>query len=251
MAVVTLFIQLDIKPPSVNILSKVYKLLRNKEAAIFLFFVTFIGSTWGFIETFITLFLEELNSSRFVMGVSLSVGAISGIPFTIFAGSIERKIGHVNILIIGILVYGLRLVGYSFAPNAYIVLIFESLEGVTSTLLLITITTYASTLSSTELLATMQSTWAALHFSVGRALGSVIGGYLFSGFGSRRAYQIWAITCLIAGTIYTVIHMVYVKSKEQKRRDAMKLSRSAKNITNGTTFKKIDGGQLNPNFTKE
>lgn len=251
MAVVTLFIRLDIKPPAVNIWSKVFKLLRNKEAAIFLIFVTFIGSTWGFIETFIALFLEELNSSRFVMGMSISIAAFSGIPFTIFAGSIERRIGHVSILIIGILVYALRLVGYSFAPNAYVVLAFESLEGVTTTLLLITITTYASTLSSTDLLATMQATWAALHFSVGRALGSVVGGYLFESFGSRASYQIWAIVCLVAGTIYTALHMVYLKGKEQRRREALKLSKTNKDMTNGDTFKKVDAGQLNPSFTKE
>ena len=227
MAVVSFFIDLNIKPPAMELWGKLSKLLRNKEVAILLFYVTFIGSTWGFIETFIVWYLEELNASRFLIGLSFSISAISGIPFNIYAGTIERRIGHVMILIIGIMVYAIRLIGYSFAPNAFVVLAFETLEGITTTLLIVTITTYAAILSTHELLATMQAAWAALHFAVGRALGSVVGGFLFENLGAHQAYQVYALACIVAGTSYTFIYIFYLKGKESKRRsDSVKPNRS-------------------------
>ncbi|XP_074599701.1 major facilitator superfamily domain-containing protein 6-like [Brevipalpus obovatus] len=217
MALVTVFIKLDIKPPATNVMSKLNQLIRSREVVIFLFYVTFIGSTWGFIETFIALFLEELNASRFAMGLCSTVAALSGIPFSIYAGFFERRLGHITILVIGLMVYSVRLLGYSFANNALMVLGFEALEGITTTLMLITITTYASSLSSLDLLTTMQATWAALHFSVGRAMGSMVGGFLFDRFGSRRAYQMWSVACIVAASMYLLLYFTCLRSGKVKK----------------------------------
>lgn len=61
-------------------------------------------------------------------------------------------------------VFAFRLIGYSFSTNSYHVLFFEAFDGFTSTLSIVILTTYASKLSSTDLIATMQAAWAALYF---------------------------------------------------------------------------------------
>lgn len=44
------------------------ELVRNSEVVVLLVFVTVIGTTWGFIETFIVLYLQQLNASRTTIG---------------------------------------------------------------------------------------------------------------------------------------------------------------------------------------
>lgn len=201
MAFICVFIDLDVKAPSVKVWSKLGLLLKRPEVVLFLFFCGLIGCVWGFIETFIAWLLEELQASRTLIGFNFTVAAIVGIPFNVYAGSFEKRFGHVPIIIFGIFVYGIRCIGYSFATEAYHVVMFEVLDGITNTLVIVVMTTYASKLSSSDLIATMQAAWAAMHFSVGRSLGSMIGGILMQMIGPSMTYMVsyfpnkFSITC--------------------------------------------------------
>lgn len=190
MALICVFVNLDGKPPSMKVWSKLGNLLQRPEVSLFLFFCGLIGCVWGFIETFITWLLEELHASRTLIGLNMTIAALVGIPFNLFAGQFEKRFGHVPIIIFGIFVYAIRCIGYSFATQAYQVILFEVLDGITTTLLIVTMTTYASKLSSTDLIATMQAAWAAMHFSVGRSLGSLIGGVLMENLGPSMTYLV-------------------------------------------------------------
>jgi len=71
MAAVALVVDLNAKAPSLQIWKKLGQLAKNREALTLLVFVTIIGSTWGFIETFIVWFLQELKASRTLIGFRL------------------------------------------------------------------------------------------------------------------------------------------------------------------------------------
>jgi MFS_1 like family len=51
---------------------------------LFAFFVA--GFLWGFFDNFFFWLMEDLGSTKFLMGMSLSVGTIAGIPITLFSG---------------------------------------------------------------------------------------------------------------------------------------------------------------------
>lgn len=228
MACVALVVDLDGKPPSLKIWKKLAELVRNKEVGTLLVFVTIIGTTWGFIETFIIWYLQELHASRTLMGFCFTVAALSGIPFTIGAGYLERRFGHVPILIVGLAAYAVRLLGYSFATNAYHILGLELLEGITTSLVVVTITTYSTILSTHELVATMQATWAALHFAVGRALGSATGGYLMEWIGPSRTYRTFAVMCTVSAVVYLTIYIKGgLRSNELERRRQLRKASNA------------------------
>ncbi|KAI1280628.1 Major facilitator superfamily domain-containing protein 6 [Halotydeus destructor] len=223
MAAVALSVDMKCKTPSVEIWARVTQLIRNKEVAILLVFVTIIGSIWGFIETFIVWYLQELQASRTMIGLTFTISALSGIPFTIMAGWLQKKFGHVPILIIGLSAYSIRLLGYSYATTAYQVLALETLEGITSSLVIVIITTYSTVLSTHDLVATMQATWAALHFSVGRAIGSGTGGVLMDNLGPVVTYRIYAFVCVLSAMTYLVIYLRWLRKKElERRRDGNK-----------------------------
>ena len=64
---------------------------------IFMFLIIFFmcGSIWGFLESYLFWFLEDLGSTKLTMGISLAVGTIAGIPLTIASGAIIKKLGSV------------------------------------------------------------------------------------------------------------------------------------------------------------
>ena len=65
----------------------------------------------GYIETYIFLYLEELKGDKFVMGLTLTVSGLSGLPALLLSDKIFRKIGHPNVQVLGFYVYVIRLIG--------------------------------------------------------------------------------------------------------------------------------------------
>lgn len=222
MAVIALIVKMDVKPPTLHVWRNLGKLLKNFEVDTLLFYCTFIGSCWGFLETFFLWFMEALGASKSLMGLTFTVGAVSGIPVTLVAGALARKVGHVPLIVFGLFVYCGRFIGYSYIKTPYEALGLEALECITMGLMMITLTTYANILAGKELVATMQATWAALHFSVGRALGSVIGGFLMDEFGTRITYRIFSASCVVMGILYLLIYRIWFVKKRNTNNSGVK-----------------------------
>ena len=60
-----------------------------------MFLVAFFicGSVWGFLESYLFWFLEDLGSTKLTMGLSLAVGTIAGVPLTIGSAFIIGRLG--------------------------------------------------------------------------------------------------------------------------------------------------------------
>ena len=60
-----------------------------------MFLVVFFicGSVWGFLESYLFWFLEDLGSTKLTMGLSLAVGTIAGVPLTIGSAFIIGRLG--------------------------------------------------------------------------------------------------------------------------------------------------------------
>lgn len=69
------------------------------------------GTAWGYIESFLFWLLQDLGASRSLMGVTVTVGGIAGIPLLVLSGPIIARLGHANVLFIGFVFYAVRLFG--------------------------------------------------------------------------------------------------------------------------------------------
>jgi len=72
------------------------------------------GTAWGYIESFLFWLIQDLGGSKSLMGITITVGGIAGIPLLALSGPIISKIGHANVLFIGFVFYAVRLVGKLF-----------------------------------------------------------------------------------------------------------------------------------------
>ena len=65
---------------------------------MFLLVFFICGSVWGFLESYLFWFLEDLGSTKLTMGLSLAVGTIAGVPLTIGSAFIIGRLGYQNLL---------------------------------------------------------------------------------------------------------------------------------------------------------
>lgn len=113
-AITVYLMPLSAKLPADNIFNDIVKILAMPAVVLFIFFLFALGNLWGFIESFLFLYLKDLGAPNYLLGITVTVGTISSMPFLYGAEKITKKIGHVNIIIIAFFAHAGRLVGYSF-----------------------------------------------------------------------------------------------------------------------------------------
>ncbi|XP_077263889.1 uncharacterized protein LOC143898355 [Temnothorax americanus] len=213
--VLMLLINLEFKAPARNVVRDVLTVLRNIETAVLFLACFILGTAWGYIESFLFWLIQDLGGSRSLMGITVAVGGIAGIPLLALSGPIISKIGHANVLFIGFVFYAIRLVGYSLIYDPWLTLIFEALESVTTSLSFTAAVTYAAKLSTTSTDSSIQGLLGGIYYGVGKGSGSLIGGYLIKYFGTRPTYRIFAVVTLVTGIIYFIFNMTYLRKRSQ------------------------------------
>ncbi len=64
---------------------KILQVLRRLDVLAFLTAFLLAGLLWGLMETYLFWFMEDLGASKLLMGGSLAVGTIAGVPISIFS----------------------------------------------------------------------------------------------------------------------------------------------------------------------
>lgn len=201
----------------------------------------FTGCAWGFIESFLFWLLEDLGASKSLMGLTITVGGVVGIPLLVLSGPIVKKIGHANVIFIGFVFYAVRLLGYSLIYNPWLCLIFEAMESITFGLSFTAAVTYAAKLSTVTTDTSIQGMLGGLYYGVGectfsksdekfntkiniigKGVGSLIGGYLIKPIGIRHTFQAFAVVTLIIGLIYFAFYHLYMKQRPSEGTDITK-----------------------------
>ncbi|XP_022246583.1 uncharacterized protein LOC106463396 [Limulus polyphemus] len=230
-AIVSLFVDLSVKVPSEGAIKNLGILLSNIEVNLLLFNVLFLGISWGFLENFLFWFLEsELKSSTLLMGFTLTVGAGTGVPIAIYSTWIIKKVGYVNVIVLAFAAYVIRFMGYSYATNPYMCLIYETMENFTVTLLTVGVTLYCTHLAPLEMLTTIMTLWNNLHFISGRAFGSLSGGFMTEAWGFRETFRIYSYISAGLCVCYFLINVFYLKKRTSSDKAADSFSETKEEL---------------------
>uniref|UniRef100_A0A0K2UEI0 Putative LOC101737216 [Bombyx mori] n=1 Tax=Lepeophtheirus salmonis TaxID=72036 RepID=A0A0K2UEI0_LEPSM len=228
-----LFIDLDFKPPGEKILKGICRVLRNAEVMMFLLMMLFAGTFWGYIESFLFWFLDDLGASKFLMGLTIAVGMITSLPFLVFSGPITELIGHATVIIIGMWAYFIRLVGYSFLDNPLFVYPYEALEGFTMALMMTSSVTYVAKIGTAETIPSIMGIMGALFFGIGKGSGALVGGILMNYLGTRTTFRCFAGNALICSMIYIIFQIAYVRPKKKSCRKSLPTNNNNNNNDHG------------------
>ncbi|XP_055331630.1 uncharacterized protein LOC129583722 [Paramacrobiotus metropolitanus] len=219
-AILTCFMDLEVKPPAQRIWKTVGKMMRIPKISAFIIVMFLVGCCFGALENYLFWFMQKfLRSPKWLLGMTNTVASLSAIPVVAASTYIIGFFGHSKIFIMSIIVYGIRFLAYSFIYDAYLILPVEILEAFTFSLTWVTATVYCGKIVQASYLATLQGLIGSLHYSVGRGLGALIAGTLFDHFEARLVYQSMAYTCFVLGTLYALIHYLWLRRTANPKKE--------------------------------
>jgi hypothetical protein len=145
----------------------------------------------GCTGSYFFLFLEEIGGSRSLMGLTLTVSCLTGIPLLLLSDTIFRKFSIPNVLVFSLFTFVVRLVGkfrirfidlssyllipnecktqgYSYIYNPNLCLVYEAMEAITGILPMTSFMIYATQLGTTSTATSIQGLISATYIGLGQ-----------------------------------------------------------------------------------
>ncbi|KAJ8926921.1 hypothetical protein NQ314_020773 [Rhamnusium bicolor] len=215
-SVAVFMMPLGTKLPADNIFRDLINIIKMPHLVLFIVFLFILGNLWGFIESFLFFYLRDLGAPNYLLGITVTVGTLSSLPFLYGAENITKKIGHINIIIVAFFAHAARLVGYSVIESAWWCFPFEAMESLSVHLMWVAAATYCAVLAPKGLLATLIGVCGMAHFSIGRGSGSFVGGHIIGKVGIRQAFKLMGLVAVCSGCTYALLHYFWLRKIEIK-----------------------------------
>ncbi|XP_030846428.1 major facilitator superfamily domain-containing protein 6-like [Strongylocentrotus purpuratus] len=210
------------KPRTTESFAKNAKSFLLTPKVILFFVIMFItGILLGFINTYLFLFLAEINGGATIMGLTLTGACAAEVPFMMFSSKLIDKIGHRGVIGIALFAFVLRFVGYSLLQNPWAVIPIELLHGVTYGSMWPACTSYIHLISPPDMAATMQSLTYSIRGGLGKGIGTIIGGVIYHNYGARNLFRGSAILSLVTLVVYFIISLIFDKREKSTGYDKL------------------------------
>jgi len=213
-------------PKRVESMQGIKSIFTNCEIMLFLIMMFVCGTMYGFVETFLFVFLkEDLHAPIFLLGLTITTGAVVSLPFLYYSDSIVKKIGCDRVIVLALFMYAVRYVGYSFVNCAWYAFPFEALEVFTIFFLQVGSAEFLKLNSPPGLLATLSGLKGGCHDGFGKGLGGLLGGVMIEVTKStHRAFWYFGVTAFVTSVIYAAfVSLFMVKQKMVKSRNASRV----------------------------
>ena len=169
----------------------------NPQLRLFLLGIICVGITLGVADQYLVVYLDELNASAWIVGVTVAATAFPEIPIMSYAGTLIRKWGLRITYIVGISVLPVRWLFNMLVADPNIALPAQALHGVAMGVLLSVGVIYIDNILPKSFRASGQALYLSSLYGLGPSIGLFLAGLLMSS-GSTR--PLW-ILCLVAGSI--------------------------------------------------
>ncbi|XP_066146488.1 uncharacterized protein SP1173 [Euwallacea fornicatus] len=175
-----------------------------------------LGIFWNAIDSFLPWHVAKLpEGNSLIIGLAVTVAAIPGVIFLIFAEKIVDYCGHSNILIFCFVNYICHHLTLICIENATFIFLCEFLEIFTLHVMYVTAVLYLRHLVPRKFTACGQALPVIAHFCIGRCIGAFLGGIAYNEYPSNfnRVHQWFTIAAAIVAFIYYITYHFYLKPK--------------------------------------
>ncbi|OWZ03617.1 Major Facilitator Superfamily (MFS) transporter, partial [Phytophthora megakarya] len=171
------------------------RLICSKVDVLVLLGVVFLmGLMYGVLSSFLTLNLYNLSGENAqIVGIAILCETASELPAFFYSHKIITRIGIVNVLMLSIIGYFLRVTYYAVMTNAWSAIPLEFLHGMTYGLAWAACTQYVYSAVPSGCQGTIMGVLNAVQNGLARGLGTLIGGYFYQHHGAR---VMWLVTDL-------------------------------------------------------
>eukprot|EP00092_Neocalanus_flemingeri_P035258 GFUD01038362.1.p1 GENE.GFUD01038362.1~~GFUD01038362.1.p1 ORF type:complete len:656 (-),score=158.45 GFUD01038362.1:44-2011(-) len=195
-------------------------ILTNFEILLFLLMMFVCGTMYGFVETFLFVFLkEDLHAPMYLLGLTITTGAVVSLPFLYYSDAIVKKVGCEVVIMVALIMYAVRYVGYSYIYCAWYAFPFEALEVFTFFSLRVGAAKFIAENAPPGMLATLTGLEGGAHNGLGKGFGGLLGGFTIEYTKStHKAFWLFGIISAIFGVIYTVFVSIFLVRKKRNTR---------------------------------
>ena len=178
-------------------------LLRNRRWMFFLAMVFLCGIGTSTVSSYLFIFMDDLQASKTLMGIALTLASVSELPVMFFANRLLRRFNPHGVLLLAMVTVAVRVLLYSFSSAAWQVLLIQLLHGLTFPVIWVAGVSYADQIAPPGLKASAQGMFGGALLGFGAAVGSLLGGVLLQQIGSAGMYRITGIIVL-AGMFFII-----------------------------------------------
>ena len=175
-------------------------LFMNRPWMLFLVMVFIAGVGMATINNYLFVYMQSLGASNTLMGFALTFSTISEVPAMFFSNRMLCRFGARGMLIIAMTAIGLRLICYSLATRAWVVLLIQLSHGLTYAAIYTAGVNFADQVAPPGMKATTQGMFSGTLMGFGSAAGAFMGGILMDRFTPGGMYGITGMIVL-AGLI--------------------------------------------------
>jgi len=167
------------------------QLLLNWQWVLFLLVVLIGGTVLSIISSFLFLFMNDMNASNTMMGLSLTIATISELPVLFFSNYLLQRWSARGLLTIALLITVVRSLAYSLISAPGWVLLIQLLHGMTFSAMWVAGVAYANEIASEGLGATAQGLFSGVLLGMAGTIGGLTGGLLYENLGAAMMFR-WA-----------------------------------------------------------
>jgi len=221
LAVTPLIMQLNVKvdknPHSMGVTAK--KVIKMIDLDVFILVEMVVGMLFGFHMNFRPVFIHSENiGTKTLMGMCLSAYGVGTVLILACAKStIIDKLGEPNTIIIGLVLYCIRFIGYYFLTNPWILLASEFFEGFSGFLSIVAGSYYCASAAPPGMLASLNGILTGAIFGAGRGFGTAIGSVLTHKYGLRIAYALGGCLAGVTAIVYFILYRLFLKKIREDR----------------------------------
>ena len=164
---------------------------------IFLLGIICVGITLGIADQYLVVYLDEINASAWIVGLTVAITAFPEIPIMSYAEKFIRKWGLRITYVVGLSALPIRWLLNMLVTDPNIALPIQALHGIAMSALLAVGTIFVDNILPKRLRASGQALYLSSLYGLGPSIGLFLGGLLMSN-GSTK--PLWALS-LVSGII--------------------------------------------------
>lgn len=198
-----------------NVPKDLSRTLKHFGTWLYFLITLFNGISQGLVLSFSFLYLNEMNASKSLMGLSTLVNGLSSlITFCLSKHIIKFCRGPIGAMGLNFFCRFIRCLCLHYMNNPYLILPINVINGLTSALFVVSSLEYVKIKFSPSINTVMCGITVMLNNHLGGMLSLIVGGKMYMMYGGKQLF----LSCSIACSVFCVITVGYAVLNRQRKR---------------------------------
>jgi len=190
---------------SVSVRQGIQVLLSKPRWILFLAMAFMAGTGLAVVNTYGLFYMNELGSSKTLMGITMVVATVSEIPILFFSNRLIARLKAHGLLVFGVAMTGIRLLLLAAVNQPIGVTFVQLMNGLTFSAVWVAGVTYVNDKAPRGVSATAQGLFGSVLMGFGAATGNFLGGILIDAYGTSFMYLFFGVLVLGSLVVFSLV----------------------------------------------